>query len=84
MRPHAPSGAAAQHNGVMSDPLRVMVTAGAGGIGAVIAETFAAAEHACTPVTSRVRLSTRLQLAAPSIVGTQVDLSDERRDRRVV
>ncbi|MFL6180071.1 MAG: SDR family oxidoreductase, partial [Actinomycetes bacterium] len=61
----------------MSDPLRVMVTAGAGGIGAVIAETFATAGarvHTCD--ISRKALDA-LAARSPSIVGAQVDLSNE-------
>lgn len=61
----------------MSDPLRVMVTAGAGGIGAVIAETFVTAGarvHTCD--ISREALDA-LTARHPSIVGAQVDLSDE-------
>jgi NAD(P)-dependent dehydrogenase (short-subunit alcohol dehydrogenase family) len=60
----------------MSDQLRVMVTAGAGGIGAVIAGTFAASgAHVQTCDISQDALDA-LKARSPSIVGAHVDLSD--------
>jgi len=61
----------------MGEPLRVMVTAGGGGIGAVIAASFAregARVHTCD--ISPDALSA-LQTREPSVVGRVVDLSDE-------
>jgi NAD(P)-dependent dehydrogenase (short-subunit alcohol dehydrogenase family) len=61
----------------MSDQLRVMVTAGGGGIGAVIAETFAssgARVHTCD--ISAESLASVAERSS-QIVGTVVDLADE-------
>lgn len=61
----------------MSKALRVMITAGGGGIGAVIAASFAregARVHTCD--ISADALSA-LQVGQPSVVGRVVDLSDE-------
>jgi NAD(P)-dependent dehydrogenase (short-subunit alcohol dehydrogenase family) len=70
------TSAAAHHNGPMTEPLRVMVTAGAGGIGAVIVDTFArdgARVHTCDISSEALGA---LAAATPSVVGAQVDLGD--------
>jgi NAD(P)-dependent dehydrogenase (short-subunit alcohol dehydrogenase family) len=61
----------------MDAPLRVMVTAGGGGIGAVISSTFAASGarvHTCDISADALGA---LTAAHPSISGAVVDLSDE-------
>jgi NAD(P)-dependent dehydrogenase (short-subunit alcohol dehydrogenase family) len=62
----------------MSEPLRVMITAGGGGIGAVIAASFArngARVHTCDlSAAALASLSDR----EPGITGSVVDLSDEK------
>ena len=66
-----------QHNGAMTNPMRVLVTAGGGGIGAVIASTFAssgARVHICD--ISREALQSGHD-GTPSIEGAVVDLSDD-------
>ncbi len=60
----------------MSKALRVMVTAGGGGIGAVIARSFAsdgARVHTCDISSDALAA---LSARAPSVVGSVVDLSD--------
>ena len=60
----------------MSEPLRVMVTAGAGGIGAVIVEAVArygARVHTCDISTDAL---TALNDKSPTVVGAHVDLGD--------
>ncbi len=60
----------------MGEALRVMVTAGGGGIGAVIASTFArggARVHTCDLSADTLSALTQRE---PAVVGTVVDLSD--------
>jgi NAD(P)-dependent dehydrogenase (short-subunit alcohol dehydrogenase family) len=62
----------------MADELRVMVTAGAGGIGAVIVDTFVrsgARVHTCD-ISSDALAALASRSAA--VVGSQVDLADEQ------
>lgn len=60
----------------MSDALRVMVTAGAGGIGAVIVRSFAQAGARVHTCDLSAEALAALTASEPSVVGSVVDLAD--------
>jgi NAD(P)-dependent dehydrogenase (short-subunit alcohol dehydrogenase family) len=61
----------------MVDPMRVMVTAGAGGIGAVIVGTFARAGASVHTCDISPQALAALGRSLPDVVGSHVDLSDD-------